>query len=150
MSDRARGTVLYAGAAAVLGAGVFWWFAAAPREPRDPQIEEWRATAVRLLPDVASQTDADTLAFAPDTEREVFAEAGFGEFLVSVICVGGESSQVRISLGEVGDSGRGLQCTGGTGPESFSVSLVGELRMNVSVNDAGPVVFRYSLLRSNE
>lgn len=150
MSDRARGTVLYAGAAALLGAGVSWWVAAAPSEPRDPQIEQYRAGALRLLPDVASQTDADTVALAAGAEREVIAEVGNGEFLVSVVCVGGADSHVRISLGDVGDSGHGLKCSGDVVPENFSVGVAGELRMNVSVNEAGPVVFRYSMLRSDD
>ncbi len=29
------------------------------------------------------------------------------------------------------------------------MGVAGELRMNVSVNDAGPVVFRYSMLRDD-
>jgi len=150
MGDRARGTVIYAGAAALLGAGAFWWVTSAPRQPRDPQIEQYRASAERLLPDVASQADAGMVTLAAGTEREVLAEAGNGAFLVSVICVGGADSRVRISLGDVDDSGHGLQCSGDVVPENFTVSVAGELRMNVSVNDAGPVVFRYSLLHSTE
>lgn len=148
MSDRARGAVIYAGAAALLGAGAFWWVAAAPTDPRDPQIERYRATALRLLPDVASQTDADTVAMAPGAEREVVAEVGAGEFLVSVVCVGGANSRVRISLGDVHDSGRGLECSGDVVPDNFTVSAAGALRVNVTVNEAGPVVFRYSALRA--
>jgi hypothetical protein len=147
MSDRARGTVLYAGAAVLLGAGGVWWVAAAPSQPRDARIEEYRATALRLLPDVASQIDAGSVALAAGAEREVLAEVGNGELLVSVVCVGGENSRLRISLGEVGDSGHGMDCSGDVVPENFSVTAVGELRMNVSVNEAGPVVFRYSMLR---
>jgi hypothetical protein len=147
MSDRARGTVLYAGAAVLLGAGVFWWVAAAPSEPRDARIEQYQATALRLLPDVASQVDAGSVALAAGAERQVLAEVGNGEMLVSVVCVGGESSRVRISLGDIGDSGHGMECSGDVVPETFEVTAVGELRLNVSVNESGPVVFRYSMLR---
>ena len=150
MNDRARGAVLYAGAAVLFAAGAFWWVSAAPREPRDPQLEEYRASALRLLPDVASQTDADTLALVAGAEQEVSAAVGTGRYLVSVICVGGENSQVRISLGEVDDSGHGMQCSGDPVPQSFTTGAAGELRLHVSVNEAGPVVFRYSVLRADD
>jgi hypothetical protein len=149
MSDRARGAVIYAGAAAVLGAGAFWWFAAVPHEPRDPEIEQYRQTVQRLLPDVASQVDAGMVSLPAGVEQEVVAEVGMGTFLVSAVCAGGAGSQVRISLGDDGDSGRGLDCAGEAVPVNFTVSAAGELRIHVSVNESGPIVFRYSLLRSD-
>jgi hypothetical protein len=67
---------------------------------------------------------------------------------VSVVCVGGPDSRLRVTLGDLGlDSGHGMSCTGDRKPDSFSVSLADDLRMNVSVSDSGPVVFRYTILR---
>ncbi len=147
--DRARGVALYTGAAALLTAGTLWWFAAAPREPRNRQIDEWRATALRLLPDNAGQQHADTMPLPAGAEHEALAEVAPGEYLVTLVCVGGPGSLVRVSLGEDGtDSGQGLRCSGDIVPENFSVSVAGELRLNVTVGASGPVVFRYSLLRT--
>jgi hypothetical protein len=146
--DRARGVVLYACAALLLAGGALWWFRAAPHGDVDPRIEKWRADAERLLPDVIQQDQADTVAIDAGADREVTAEVDTGKYLISVLCVGGPDSQVRVSLGEAGtDSGRGLNCEGGSQPDNFTVGTAGQLRMNVTVNPAGPVVFRYSLLR---
>jgi hypothetical protein len=148
MGERARGAVLYGCAAALLAAGGAWWFEAAPRQEADPQIERWKQNALRLLPDVEAQNHAGTLALAAGVDREVTAAIGPGEYSVSVVCVGGAASQVRVSLGEAGyDSGLGLTCTGDNEPDKFRVTVANPLRMNVAVNNAGPVVFRYSLLR---
>jgi hypothetical protein len=142
---------LYAGAAALLAAGVFWWVRAAPPGSRGSEVEQWRASALRLMPDDENQNDADTLTLAAGVDHEVVADVGVGQFVVSVVCVGGALSEVRVSLGEVGkDSGLGLKCTGDRPPFGFKVGLGGQLRMKVSVSDAGPVVFRYSLLRTTE
>jgi hypothetical protein len=149
MGERARGGVLYGCAATLLVAGGIWWFAAAPRQEADPQIERWKQSAQRLLPDVGAQEHSDTLALASGIDREVTAEIDPGEYSVSVVCVGGAQSQVRVSLGEAGyDSGIGLTCAGDNEPNNFRVSIANPLRMNVSVNNSGPVVFRYSLLRT--
>ena len=82
--------------------------------------------------------------------QDVLAEGGTGSFRVSVICVGGDGSSVRISLSETDDSGHGLDCTGDPTPFQFNVSIPDQLRINVSVNDSGPVVFRYSLSRTED
>jgi hypothetical protein len=149
MGERVRGAVLYACAVALLAAGGVWWFRAAPRQEADPQIERWKQSALRLLPDVDAQEHAGTLALPAGIDREVTAEIDPGEYAVSVVCVGGAESQVRVSLGETGyDSGLGLTCAGDNRPDNFRVTVANPLRMNVSVNNAGPVVFRYSLLRA--
>ncbi|GAA2644344.1 DUF6023 family protein [Paractinoplanes durhamensis] len=145
MSDRVRGVVLYACAALLLAGGGVWWFRAAPRNEVDPRIERWRAEAQRLLPAADDQSTADTVPMAAGAERQMETAVDTGEYLVTVVCVGGTGSQVRVSLGEAGtDSGRGVNCGGEL--DNFTVGTAGTLRMNVSVNDVGPVIFRYSLL----
>lgn len=149
MGERARGGVLYGCAAMLLVAGGVWWFAAAPRQETDRQIERWKQSAERLLPDLDAQEHSGTLALAAGIDRELTAEIEPGEYSVSVVCVGGAQSQVRVSLGAAGsDSGIGLTCAGESEPDNFRVSIANPLRMNVSVNNSGPVVFRYSLLRT--
>ncbi|HEX5198744.1 DUF6023 family protein [Paractinoplanes rhizophilus] len=152
MGDRARGAVLYGCAAVLLAGGATWWVWAAPRDAAvDPTIERWRQTAMRLLPDQPEQDDADMLALAPETDHQVLAKVDGGNYRVSVVCVGGARSQVRVSLGEAGtDSGHGLDCADGAVRDRFDVATSGRLRMFVSVNDAGPVVFRYTLLRRGD
>jgi hypothetical protein len=148
MSDRARGVVLYACAGLLLTGGAVWWFRAAPQDKTDARIAQWRADAQRLLPDVDEQREASTLALGAGTDREVVADVDTGEYLVSMLCVGGADSQVRVSLSDTGtDSGRGLNCEGGSDPNNFTVGTAGQLRIYVTVGAAGPVVFRYSLLR---
>jgi hypothetical protein len=148
MGERTRGALLNACFVLVLVGGGVWWFRAAPHERVDPQIVKWQASAERMLPDADNQADADTITLAAGEDHEVVADVGNGSYRVSVICVGGTGTTVRISLGEVGgDSGRGLDCGGDHAPYSFPVGVVGRLRANVSVGDSGPVVFRYSLVR---
>jgi len=148
--ERTRGAVLYACAALLLAGGGFWWFRAAPEEKVDSQVVRWRQDALRLLPDVDQQDAADTLALPAGADQQVVADLETGEYLVSVLCVGGANSQVRVSLGEAGtDSGRGLTCDRNAEPDNFTVGAAGELRLYLTVNDAGPVVFRYSMLRQS-
>jgi hypothetical protein len=150
MGERARGAVLYGCAFALVAAGGTWWLSAAPRNVPDPQLERWRLSAERLLPDAESQDEADTLALAPGVDHQVVATTDAAEYVISVVCVGGSDSQVRVSLGTAGDdSGRGLSCADGNPPEIFKVGLAGQLQMNVTVNEAGPVVFRYALARNS-
>jgi hypothetical protein len=142
---------LYATAAALLAAGVFWWVRAAPPGPQHSKVDQWKASALRLLPDVELQDSADTMVLAAGVDQEVVSDVGSGEFVVSVVCVGGEQSRVRVSLGDIGtDSGHGLDCTDDEPPDVFEVALADRLRMNVTVDDAGPVVLRYRLLRATE
>jgi hypothetical protein len=151
MGDRARGALLYACAALMLAGGGVWWFRAAPRERVDPKIKAWRASAERLLPGADNQTDADTIALTAGEDHEVVANVANGSYQVSMICVGAEGTIVRVSLGEVGDdSGRGLDCGGARTPASFKVGVAGQLRANVSVGSAGPVVFRYALVPATD
>jgi uncharacterized protein DUF6023 len=148
MGERARGAVLYACAGLLLAGGAVWWVRAAPRERVDPQIERWRRSAEQMLPDLEKQESADTLTLAAGADQDVVADVGDGSFLVSVICVGGADSQLRISLSDGDDSGHGLDCAGDRTPYNFNVAIRDQLRMNVNVGDAGSVVFRYSVLRA--
>ena len=149
MGDRARGAALYATTALVLAAGTTWWFRAAPREEVDPLIAQWRASAVQLLPDTVGQDDTATLPLAANSDHEIVSQVDAGKYQVSVVCVGGPDSRVRISMGEAAiDSGRGLKCSDGAQQDQFEVGTSGRLQLNVSVGDYGPVVFRYTLLRT--
>jgi hypothetical protein len=150
VGERARGAVLYACAGLVLAGGGVWWVRAAPRETTDPRIEQWQNSATRLLPDTDNQDSAGTVALDAGADQDVLAEGGAGSFLVSVICVGGAGSTARVSLSDTDDSGHGLDCTGDPTPFQFRVSLSDQLRIHVTVNDSGPVVFRYSLTRSED
>jgi len=47
------------------------------------------------------------------------------------------------------DSGRGLNCADGAQRDQFEVGTSGRLRLYVAVSDLGPVVFRYTLLRTD-
>ena len=148
MGEAARGAILYGCAAVLLAGGVSWWVAAAPADVTDKRVEQWRDTAQTLLPDADGMLDADTVTLGAGMDQEVVANPGSGEFLVSVVCVGEESSRARVSLGEQGsDSGHGLRCSGKRDPDYFTVSIVDDLRMTVSVGDTSPVVFRYVIVR---
>jgi hypothetical protein len=145
-SERARGTALYAGAALLLAAGGVWWIGAKPRQPAGPAVAQWTATAVRLLPESPNAEATETVELAPGADRQIDAPVDTGNHRLSVVCVGETGSIVRISLGVVDDSGRGLHCTGDQ-PTLFEVSLVDHLHMNLSVAGSSPVVFRYSVVR---
>jgi hypothetical protein len=143
---------LYAVAFLLLAGGATWWVRAAPREkPDDPTIEQWRQAAMRLLPDESGQDDADTMALPPGVDHQVVSVVDSGKYRVSVVCVGGDGSQVRVSLGEPGtDSGHGVDCSEGAAGDYFDVGTSGRLRMYLSVNGVGPVVFRYTILRRGD
>src|SRR4051794_26090816 len=123
MGERARGVVLYACAVVLLAAGLTWWLRAAPHVDPDPRIALWSQNAKDLLPDVEEQEDARTVALSPDRDHVVLAEVGSGEYTVTVICVAGSDSQVRISLGDAStDSGRGVDCSSSGPRVTFRVS----------------------------
>jgi hypothetical protein len=145
--DRARGVVLYATAALVLVAGLVWWVLARPQARVDPRVEAWKASAEALLPFPIGLDGQGMVTLAAEAEHDAVAEVGDGEFEVSMVCVGGEGSGVRVSLGDQNDSGLGMRCTDGWRPDPFRVSVGGQLHLTVSVGDAGPVVFRYSVSR---
>jgi Family of unknown function (DUF6023) len=148
IGERGRGAVLYGCALALLAAGGTWWVLAAPRRAADPRIEAWERAAQRLLPATSPGADSGMVALAPGADHDVLPRVEEGNYTISVVCVGGDGSEVRVSLGNAGtDSGMGLQCAGNDRPESFSVAVAGELRLRVSVGEAGPVVFRYALFR---
>jgi hypothetical protein len=139
--------LIYTLAIVLLLAGGSWWFAAAPEEPDNPLLAQWEATAQELLPEVENQADSGMLTLSAGAEKTVESNAGIGQFVVSVVCVGRENSQVRVSLGDPAtDSGRGLRCGEDANQDTFSVSLTGTLRMRVIVGETGPVVFRYAVL----
>jgi len=148
MGERGRGAVLYACAGLVLAGGGLWWVRAAPRDRVDPEIARWQHSAEQLLPDLEKQESADTLALAAGADQDVLADVSDGSFRVSVVCVGGAGSQLRISLGDAEDSGHGLDCAGDHTPYNFNVAIPDQLRMSLSVGESGPVVFRYSILRT--
>jgi uncharacterized protein DUF6023 len=135
--------------ALLLLAGATWWWRAAPDTAADSRLMNWRLSTEQLLPDTGEQEAATTLALQDGAAHEEVAEVdGSGEFLISVVCAGEEGSRVRVSLG--GDeTGRGVRCSGARTPEVFSVGLVTELHLRISVEAAGPVVFRYTLQRMN-
>ena len=149
IGDRARGALLYATAAALVAGGAVWWVAAAPGENPETDVDRWRATAERLLPDRPEQAGADTMTFASGDEQQVDADVPVGSYQVSVVCVGGPGTTARVTLSQGGnDSGRGLSCEGDPKTDTFAVALAGGLQMNVVVSEgAGPVVFRYALTR---
>ena len=151
MGDRARGVALYATTALLLAGGATWWFRAAPSEEVDPLIAQWRATAMTLLPDADGQDGADMVSFAANSDHEMVANVDPGKYQVSVVCVGGADSRVRVSMGEAAtDSGRGLNCADGAQMDQFEVGTSGRLQLNVTVGDFGPVVFRYTLQRTSD
>lgn len=146
-SERARGAVLYAGAALVLAAGGAWWVRAKPVQPVDPAVAQWTATAERLLPEPPNAEAAETVELGVGVDRQIDAPVDTGNHGLAVVCVGGSNSVVRVSLGLVDDSGRGLRCSGDAQPTRFEVSLAGHLHMNLSVTGSSPVVFRYAVIK---
>jgi hypothetical protein len=145
-ADRIRGAVLYAGVAVLLAVGAIWWVRAAPREPVDASIAKWTATAERLLPDPPDVEASDTLQLGAGVEREISAKLNGGVHHISVVCVGVANSLVRVTLGSLNDSGRGLDCMAAQ-PFSFDVSVASGLRMDLSVDGPNPVIFRYTVAK---
>ena len=137
--------MLYATAAALVAAGAAWWVVAAPEKSAGSPTDRWRGTAERLLPDDPLQQDGGTETLGAGADQQVGTDLPVGSYLVSVLCVGGAGSTVRVALSEGGnDSGLGLSCEGEPSPDSFPVALADGLRMTVTVSEgAGPVVFRY-------
>ena len=146
-SERARGVVLYAGAALSLVAGGVWWLRAAPAQEIGPDVAGWTATAERLLPEAPEAEATETVELGPGAERQIDAPIDTGNQRLSVVCVGESSTIVRVSLGLIDDSGRGLHCAGDQRPTQFEVFLVDHLHMNLNVTGSSPVVFRYSIMR---
>ncbi|GAA1598178.1 hypothetical protein GCM10009828_024840 [Actinoplanes couchii] len=140
--------MLYALTALSVVIGLMWWWRAAPRQVVDERLTRWRLTAEQLLPDVGEQEAVSTVALEAAAEHEESVKVTPGSFLVSVVCAGDNGSRIRVSLG-IGDSGRGLRCSGSRTPEVFTVGLARELHLTVTVESATPVVFRYSLQRDS-
>jgi hypothetical protein len=148
--ELARGAILYGCAAVLLTGGAVWWAVSGPDEADNSQVKQWQAEARKLLPDAENLYASDSVPLEPSVDQQVVEDLGQGEFVVTVVCAGAPDSQVRVTLGDLGaDSGHGLRCTGDRSPDVFRVSVVDDLRMNVSVDDAGPVVFRYTVMRQD-
>ncbi|MEU8656623.1 DUF6023 family protein [Actinoplanes philippinensis] len=143
--ERERGVVLYAATALILTVGVWWWWRAAPRQAPDDRLAGWRHSAEQLLPDTGDQELADTLALEGVGGHEEVVDVEQGAFQISVVCAGADGSRVRVGIGE---SGRGLRCSGSRTPEIFSVGLSTQVHLRVAVESPGPVVFRYAFQRS--
>jgi hypothetical protein len=146
-SERARGAVLYAGAALLLVAGGTWWVRAEPPPQNDPDLARWTVAAERLLPEPPGAEVTKTIELGAGAGRQVDAPVDTGNQRVSVVCVGESETIVRVSLGTVDDSGRGLHCTDDQAATHFEVFLVDHLHMNLNVTGSSPVVFRYSVVR---
>nr|GID82941.1 hypothetical protein Ade03nite_18650 [Actinoplanes derwentensis] len=140
--------VLYALTAVSMVIGLMWWWRAAPRQAVDDRLTRWRFTAEQLLPDGGDHERASTIPLDAGTQHEEAVAVDRGNFQVSVVCAGDNGSRVRVSLG-IGDSGRGLRCSGSRTPEVFSVGLAHELHLTVTVESTTPIVFRYTLQRAN-
>jgi hypothetical protein len=146
-AERARGAVLYGAAALLLAGGGLWWVHARPARPADLTVSQWRMIAQQLLPQSDDAEADDTVELT--TDREIDAPVASGAHRLSVVCVGGANSVVRISLG-IDDSGRGLDCAGQQPPTHFDVSVAGRLRMNLNVGGPSPVIFRYTVEKIND
>ncbi|BCY15285.1 DUF6023 family protein [Actinoplanes sp. L3-i22] len=147
MSERVRGAILHGTAALILVAGGVWWWRAAPHDDSDPRLLSWRLTAEQLLPESGDQELSDTVVVAASGNYEKDADLDGGAFQVAVVCAGADGSRVRVSFGD-DESGRGLPCSGTRTPEVFSVGVGSQLRVRVTVDEQGPVVFRYTLERA--
>lgn len=146
--ERARGAILYATAAVLVAAGATWWVLTAPPEQSNDRVAQWRSAVEEQLPDVDGQADAQTIALPAGAEQTVESFVDTGSYQVSLVCRGGAESFVRVSLSRSGnDSGLGVRCSGELPPDSFEVGLGGVMRMNITVGDESPVVFRYTLRR---
>ncbi|BCJ43243.1 hypothetical protein GCM10010168_00150 [Actinoplanes ianthinogenes] len=147
--ERGRGVVLRVAAALLLVVGAGWWWSARPRSEADPRLLTWRLAAEQLLPETGDQETAETLVLAAGADYAKTDDLDGGAFLISVVCAGPDDSSVRVSLGEgEEDSGRGLRCSGSRTPEVFSVGVGSRLHLRVVVDQAGPIIFRYTLERS--
>lgn len=147
MSERGRGAILHGLAALVLIAGGIWWWRAAPRDDTDPRVLAWRLTAEQLLPETEDQELTDTVVVPASSGYEKGADLDGGSFQVAVVCAGPDGSRVRVSFGD-DESGRGMPCSGTRTPEVFSVGVGSQLRLKITTDELGPVVFRYTLQRS--
>ncbi len=147
-SERVRGIILYLCAGLVLAGGGLWWLHAAPKAGIDPQLAQWRQAAEQALPDDSNQQSANTEILAAGVDRVFSIDAGTGSYLISVVCVGADGSELRINLGDPSDSGHGLNCVKGQPPYNFNVGISGSLDLHVTVAHTGPVILRYTVLPS--
>jgi hypothetical protein len=144
--ERARGALLYGLFAILLVAGGAWFVRAAPPPGEDPQVTEWRRSALESLPDLPFQVTAETVVVAGDRTTERTAMVDSGSYTLTMICLGG-GGQVRARVSSTGDdTGRAVPC----GAEPISVTLrmglATEFLLRLSgETDGDPAVFRWRL-----
>jgi len=146
--ERRRGVVLYALTALTLAAGAVWYAWAAPQIGPDPRVQQWRATAERLLPDLPLQTMADTIVLENDLAAERRSPIVGGSYALSMICAGTGHVRVRLSTGG-NDSGRAVRCSDKPSPDTIRVALADKFFLSVAAEeDEGVAVFRWRLERT--
>ena len=141
--DQARGLQLYALAVLVLIGGGVWFFRAAPNLGGDAQVQAWRATVTRELPDVQPQIDAGTVLVARGADSEATAQVPGGSFILTMICAG--AGHVRVRLSSTGnDTGLPIPCADQPQPVTLKVGLGTEFYMSM-VAETDRAVFRWRL-----
>ena len=146
--DRVAGGAPYALALVLLAAGVLWFVRAAPRTGADPAVVAGRATVERLLPDLASQVQAETVTLAAGQRTERNTSVQGGSYALVMMCVG--DGRVRVRLSETGDdTGRAVPCgTAEPQPVELTVGLASQLFMAMSAETRGTAVFRWRVSRT--
>jgi hypothetical protein len=145
--NRARAAALYGIAGVLLLAGVLWFVRAAPETGEDPAVTAGRKTAERLLPDLALQSEAETMVLAAGVRTERSTSVQGGSYTLAMICIGAGQIRVRLSAQGV-DSGRAVPCDEGEPvPLELTVGLADEFFMAVSSETDGPAVFRWRVVR---
>jgi hypothetical protein len=147
-SEQARGALLYALTAFVLVAGGLWWVRTAPAAGNDPRAAQWRATAVKLLPDLPIQVTSETLEVSGGRSTDRNEPVDFGSYRVTMLCVGEQGNvRVRVSMTD-DDSGRAVPCTLNPATITLTVALADNFYLHVaSESQARTVVFRWRLDR---
>ena len=147
-SHRRNGVLLYSLAAVLLVVGGLWFFRSAPQFGPDPRLAVWRATVLRVVPDLTPQvTSATVLVGAPAPSSERLDGLESGSYTLTVACAGESVGRIRIRLSATGnDSGRAVQCADDPTPVTLTVALADTFVMLVSAETAGrPAVFRWRL-----
>jgi hypothetical protein len=148
VKDRVAGAAPYALALVLLAAGGVWFVRAAPETGEDPAIVAGRATVERLLPDLPTQAEAETMVLATARRAERNTAVPGGSYTLAVLCAG--DGQVRVRLSDTGlDSGRAVPCDRqNPQPVEFMIGLADELFLAVSAETDGAAVFRWRVVRA--
>jgi hypothetical protein len=146
--DRVAGATLYALALVLLVAGGVWFVRAAPDTGEDPVVLAGRATVERLLPDLPTQAEAETMVLTEGIRTERSTSVQGGSYALAMLCVG--DGQVRVRLSDQDqDSGRAVRCDPqDPQPVELMVGLADDLFMAVSAETQGPAVFRWRVTRA--